>query len=377
MKINNREKKLDLNMVCLILLIIRAALNFSTYFSIPKWIDLLIELFCYGNWLLSIIKYNYPRKIYIILLFLFVLIIYTSYVTDTSMLISSFMLCILALFEKKGDISKNISIGLIIGFFINAIPYIINLLEKNIIVLPDNSGRIRYLLGFIHPNIASYFALWYFISRFYYIINTKQKIKKLIPDFIFIIIVYFFTRSNALLIFLFLLFVALFASKNDRLSKLYGFLCKYGVIIISVSIVILSILYGKGNFYVKKLDEITNARIYYSYLSLKKYGVTFLGQNINMDEIYLRNNIYRSMKNNIIIDVTYTNLLVRYGVIYILILNYLGFLIGKKGEKIDKIVFILWMIYGISETVCLNFLICFPPIIGCYYFQKKGDENYE
>jgi hypothetical protein len=364
-----KKNILNLNYFAVVLIIVKSMLHYSTLIILPDTIESLIELLAYFIWGITLLTSRYKKK-YILTLFVCGgICLYSCYICKSFIIFSSFMFFCLCMSRNSDEkeiikiVYKTILMVLIVHFIFFEIQY----LSGNIVKLMDHTGRIRFTLGFSNPNIVSYYTLWCFLGYVYCNQGILEKKKKLILPISLILIVYLFTKSNTL-IFMSISSMILFKIKISQ--KILKIICKYIIITISIVWIIMVNLYARGNSFALKLNDTLNSRLYYSYETEKRYGYTMLGKNINMDVGLNREKSY--MSTSLILDVTYANLLYKYGIVYIFILNIISSIIANSKDEKKMKCLIIWSIFALSETVSLNFIICFSPILGAFALKDRG-----
>ena len=356
----------NLNYFMLILLIIKSMLHYSVFFQLPIIVENCIELIAYIFWFITLLSKNYSKKKILLIFLVGILILWSSYKCQNYILVSSFMLFCLTLFSDQDKIVKIIFRTLFAILLLHFLYFIFIYFNVDINVVVDTTGRIRYGLGFINPNIVSYYILWTYIAYLY--LSSPSVFFKRILSFVPVLISFFFTKSNTLLI-MSLFSLLIFSLKDYKFNKkLINFGCKYLFVIVSILIIIFINSYKIGSSLGLRVDKILNNRIYYSYIAQENYGYTLFGQRVNLDLNLEREQSY--MSKSVILDVTYSNLMFRYGLIYILIFILLCRNISLKGTYNEKKSIIIWIIFALSEVVSLNFLICFPMIFAAKYTLK-------
>lgn len=354
------KKNFSINLVyAFISVLIFKEIVFSTsFFEINPVINKLIDFIAYGVFILHIFKrLKLPRNEMILLILLGLITFVSSILIFNFTLFTSYLIYVLSIIEGKNKIIKTIFYSSLISIIFVIIIYAYNYNIGTIAKVHEHNGRSRHFFGYTSPNIISYYAIWTFLS--YYYLNFYNK-KNIFFATIPIIVLYKFTQSNTMLFILCVSLIFLIF----KWEKMINYLCKNGLLIILIFLFTSIILYYKDNNIGIQINNFFNQRIYYSLKAIKTFGISIIGlNNINYTQ------------SNIIVDVTYINLLCKFGLLYILILFFICNRISKKNIYIDKILIIIWMIFALSETAALNFLICFAPILDAKNFYKGGYKN--
>lgn len=363
-----KKKLLNLSNVALVLIIVKSMLYYSAIFSLPSIVENLIEIFAYGIWGLSLLSKSIKRKNLLIILLCGICCFFSSYINNSFVIFSSFMFFCLCLStsEKENNIIKIIYKTMLFVLFLHFLIFIFQYFEGNVIKIIDQSGRLRFGMGFVNPNIVSYYVLWTFLAYLYINKNANINSKKILIAIFFVLIAYYFTKSNTLIIMTFLSIILL---KIKIPNLLLDVICKYGFIFIACLLLILINLYKYNNPIGIRVNEFLNYRIYYSYEAQERYGYTLFGHKINKNIVLEREEGY--MSTSIILDVTYSNLFYKYGCIFIFFITLLNFIVAKSKDEIKKKYIIIWTIFAFSEVVSLNFLICFSPILSAFALKEE------
>lgn len=365
-----KEKKIDIDYCMLIMLIIKTMLIYSRIITLPSKVELVIECVVYFCWFYSLLKFKLEKRKFLLLILVGMFCIYTGYLSNSFIIFSSYMIFCLSIFKRKEDTIKVMYITIYIVVVLHIIFYILQFFYGRVDLIRDSTGRIRYSLGFTNPNIVGYYVLWAFLGCIY--CNIKNE-KRIVFAFGFTMLVYFFTKCNTLIIMSLIAIIGLKFIKMNKMKILLTKISRSIVVILTLFIIISTQLYGTNNVIGKKINKLFNQRIYYSYEAIKEYGFTILGQKYDADINLKREESY--MSTSLILDVMYTNFLCRWGIIYLLILILLSNYISKKSTDIEKFLVILWAIFALSETVSVNFSICFPMLFAADYFKLKEKEN--
>ena len=181
---------------------------------------------------------------------------------------------------------------------------------------------------------------------------NRNKIIKIFVGEIFLLIVYYFNQSRTMLycsIILTLLFILADLKVFDKLIMLFIFA--------------IIPMYNNRSSIAIKVDNISSGRISYISKALDVFGITFAGRYAD------------DAANNIITDVTYSALIYRYGIIYILLLFLLANYIAENGSVHEQVLIILWFVFAFFEVYSLNFAIAFPMLFASTWLREKEIKN--
>lgn len=258
----------------------------------------------------------------------------------------------------------------------------------NDVTITRDSGMLRHALGFNHPNAfaARVFQLQ---AMYVYLLNKRIRRKNIIVLIMIDIFVYLLTNSKTVTILLLLMifFVVILDNiyRTDRLGKNSvwkklneGIMkkLKYVAIVIP-SIATFFMLYlsnesGQGSLSARA----SQAAIYFQH-----YGVTLFGQPLQTNNT--AENFYLQQSKLYTLDNSYMYLLIGYGVIcfaiFIVCEVLLIYRTIRKKEYTTVVILILYMIYGIVETMTIRFTYNFSLILLAQILwkerQKEINEN--
>lgn len=354
--------------IFLSLLIIINMLQNSLYFSISQNVENIIDLVAYLYIIVLIIKYLRIKKSKIILLaILSMAILYTGYITSNLTFLSSFIYMIFISISNEKDVLKHSTRIIETVLIIHVLIYITQMIMGQINVTSDFSGRIRYKLGFRSPNTSGTFFLWILIAKVYL---NNYSFKKTYKYFLIVFIIYFLNQSRTMLTCSIVLIILMIIIKYKKIEKFIRFVARNIIVFFSIMILVLSVLYLKDVGFVKKLDEISSNRIFFSAKAIEENGVTIFGQKVN--DIDVKIGYYYG---TIVMDVTYATLLYRYGIFYIFVLCMLSRYITKNRSINEYILIIVYAIFSLFEIYSLNFLICFPMVFGAKWIGENKNDS--
>lgn len=291
-------------------------------------------------------------------------------ITHNLVIFSSFMFFCVAITLDNKKIVNIIFKTLLILLIIHIGLFMIDYLKGSIHVISDGQGRFRYNLGFKHPNMASFYILWCYFSYCYAKVNSFSKS---IVAWILVLVCYYFTRTNTLLIISGLLPLYYLFSSFEIVDKVLSILCKFLFPATSIILIILCNMYDNNMKIAYEIDNILNYRIYYTAVAQKNYGYTLIGHKVNENIELSRDNIY--MSKNIVLDIAHAGLLFKYGSIFILLISIVCYYIGNHSNNQYKLYLTLWIIYSMSEMAAITIIICFPLIFGSDYFKNRRKIN--
>lgn len=240
-----------------------------------------------------------------------------------------------------------------------------------------NMMEIRHSLGFIHPNTLSG-HLFIIVAAYIYLRNKQLKIIESIILFGIIYIVADITgsRTAIIVIFIMLLFLNLdkiFGLTNKKIVKLTLI---YSVLICTIVSLILIVLYEYDFELINKINEIFTGRIKSARYFFDTYGLSLLGQDVNLVSIIEFQQTSEQMR---ILDNLYMSLAIRSGIIFLSIYNLLYFKLNKllveNGCWYEVIIIFGITIYGFVEKIAISPELNFTSIlIGLILFSTRYDK---
>ncbi|WP_349763509.1 hypothetical protein [Fusobacterium sp. SYSU M8D902] len=209
-------------------------------------------------------------------------------------------------------------------------------------------GRMRYSLGFAHPNTAMMFLLPIFFT-IYYLYYPKYKNSIIFFILVNSLVIFFFTFSRTTFI-LIILFIGLIFFKDKTIEKLRKLFLMEGIMIILLSLV-LPIILNTENI----INRLLSGRLFLFYKYLITYKITVFGDMQILEQ-------YSSWP----LDNSYLRVLFENGIIGLLLLLLLSYLImitlfknkDYKGVRIFSILLILGFMEGNIFHFYFN-ILCF------------------
>ena len=241
------------------------------------------------------------------------------------------------------------------------------------------SGEIRYSLGFGWP---TYPALILFTLTCLYLYLRDKKINNY--EFIILLVVnicmYFATNTRFELISSILVIaMAIFYKYNNKIiiNNYIVNIAKYALPFFTIVSVILANNYNPNNSTYNKINDLTSNRVSLMSNAIKEHGITVFGQNID----WIGQSEKMQNKNVVayVVDNGYINIILNYGLIFLIILEYCYYLLIKNYAKCNVFIAYLVIILAIHSFInpqlmqivynpFLLFLVF--PIIG-YKSKKK------
>ena len=242
-----------------------------------------------------------------------------------------------------------ISISFILIFVISL--RILNIIPDITEYMTRTDGSVRNGLGFYVANVASY----HFITiTLLYIFVRKEKITivEMIVMYIINLAIFNLTKTrNSFLATNIAITLTILVKyiKSDRFYEIFGIISTASYILGAASIFLLTLFYGTGNELALKLNQLLTGRLKLAWDGLNTtFGITLFGQNISTHT-----------GSYSVIDSSYINCLVVYGIIFFILMlifftTFVHFAV-KAGDKYLVIVLFVLFYYSIFDGAWLMF----------------------
>ncbi len=228
------------------------------------------------------------------------------------------------------------------------------------------NGFSRYTLGFYSPNTFPSFLSSVIIEIVYLLKRYKITHFVLILLIIYIIDIYFCSRTCEIILLMFS--ILMFLTKNKNIGKLIcNRFTKYLPFVLTILSFISVHLFEKNNPLFIKINDILTTRLYCASQYLQIYDIKFFGNNIIKYDNYIG---YAQT-----IDISYINFLLQNGIVSYLIIFFMIFkllddLIKKK--KIELlIIFVTFLLMGLTEKNALYVSSNIFLLLCATIFEKK------
>ena len=205
-------------------------------------------------------------------------------------------------------------------------------------------GVLRGTFGFKHPNILGLYLMMICLD-YYYINRNKSFARPLIVSVIIAIIIFKYIDSRTTSILLICTSITIIINKlfNNHVVKnwITKFIVKNLYLILIILSVILTELYSSNTDFAKNINILLSGRLYFNDLFLSEYNINLFGNNIYADD-------------TLILDSSYINILLRYGIIgvalfYVLLRKMINKAYNDKNYTMVIILTIL-ILYGFTES---------------------------
>lgn len=232
------------------------------------------------------------------------------------------------------------------------------------------SGVVRYNMGFGHPNRFS-ILLFNLLLMWIWIHFSTITYTEIIMIGIISLINYSITktRTNEIALIFLLLILIFYKSFPKKVSVFLKWLAMTIVPVFSLLSMVLVLLYQRGgSTLAMALDVILSARIRLGAYAYEHYGLSLLGRNLSNIEIQY-DSVYRL--NSFTFDNIYTDILMRQGTIWLLIIAIFFVMLARKQKDNINFAIVAWGIYGITEVHGLNVYMLFVMILVNELFKNN------
>lgn len=232
------------------------------------------------------------------------------------------------------------------------------------------SGVVRYNMGFGHPNrfsilVFNLLLMWIWI-HFSTITYTEITVIGIISLINYSITK---TRTNEIALIFLLLILIFYKSFPKKVSVFLKWFAMTIVPVFSLLSMVLVLLYQRGgSTLAMALDVILSARIRLGAYAYEHYGLSLLGRNLSNIEIQY-DSVYRL--NSFTFDNIYTDILMRQGTIWLLIIAIFFVMLARKQKDNINFAIVAWGIYGITEVHGLNVYMLFVMLLVNELFENN------
>ena len=300
--------------------------------------------------------------------------VYTSTRIDSNVIL---YIALAAFLLKDKDCNKVVSIIFKITalfFAVNFIMFLIVYLVSpgSLETMPLDSGGVRYLLYYDHPNNAAREYI-FIVYMFLYIYYDKMNIRHWIAASLGGVIVYYFTRSDAIWTIFIIFFIWIFR-KFRFTERAMRFLVKYGVplftglsfaMIWTAKIPMLQSLF-------LFLNVLASNRFTSNIRAFDMYGITWLGQPSEFGaEFEYMGRTY----GWIYADNMYLYMIIHLGLIYLLILALVLLISSKYLGLRQMFPIVALLIFGTFENRVLSINVYFTVLIAIDAIYNRWKET--
>lgn len=288
----------------------------------------------------------------------------------------------LAIVSFKGiNLDKYIARDAIIRTIETLIVMGLYIYHNNFAVYPVDSGaRLRYELGLGHPNILGIMLAIIAIEYMYLFRNKHSWIAYLYTLFMIYFNIEYISSRTALIVLVFALvcFLILKIFPNILKFKVFQFLIENSFVIFTLLTFLAIYLYGQGNAYAIKLDDLFSGRLHLANNYIKYYGFSLFGTGVGDWTIT------KTGENLAFFDQGFPHLIIKYGiitgVIHAVIYNRAFHYFFKKGNYNIVIILLSFLVSGLMERYLFKLeFFTMVGILGLWMDDKttKDESNFE
>lgn len=314
--------------------------------------------------------FNIKDKIFPIALIL-ISFISSFYAGDTKF----FQLTLMILAFQDVNFEKFIARDTILRTTIFIIRIFLYFYNNSFVIEPFEGERIRYEFGFGHANTIGFMLSMIGIEYLYLFRNKRSYLSYVLCILISILNYKFISSRTSLAILIFALFCFILTKLKINIMK-HGFiklLIENSYLILTVSLLAIIYMYGKGNSLAIKIDELSSLRISYAYGYLKEYGIKLFGQSIAYQETL------RSGFEAVWLDAGLLLVLIQNGlftwIIFGVFFNRTTHYLLKNKKYYEVIIILFFLLYGSQERGLIRFeFFSLAGILSCWLPNSK-EEN--
>ncbi len=328
-----------------------------TYAYFQDIIKIVIILLA-GVQVICIDKYN--RKQMLILIYLLLSVI-TSIIVGTTWLMYLFFI---VLYIKDKDIKRVIKIITVMSSIFFSISFIRFFLEylfwpENLQVICQYGEDVRYFIYYSSPNNAARSFL-FTILGFIFLKYENLKVRHWIFVISASIIIFYFTKSDALIIIL--LVIVLMQIAKSKYRHILQFMSRYLYIVLALCTLFYDVFMRHGVFdeILFKIDMLLVGRLGSSKQVLDIFGLSIIGNPIQLGFYSDEATRYKLMCDN-----SFYYFCACYGIVYLVFIAGIIMMTKRMDEK-TQICVIVYSIYAFIENRIIDIPSVFPLILVCY-----------
>lgn len=308
---------------------------------------LTIRIFCFTVIFLSYKKQSEFLKCFLIILMAELMVFFSG---------SSYFLVLLYIIAAGRDLKTDLLIKrLIYAYFIGVLLTVLcsSLGIISSIDVITEAGVVRKTFGFFHPNTMAIFL--FYINIFFWYVYSNKLISVIFSVFTFIVsyfVCYSRTASYLVLIFGFIQILMIIVQKyRGQFTKLIWKTILISSIIASLSIFV-SFIVINAKYDTSGLNYILSGRVNQINAYFNYYGLSLFGQNIGRGSEYFKYGMST-------LDNSYVHMLIHFGIVFftIYIISFIKLIVSliKDNQKKKLITVVIYLVYGIFETVAIRF----------------------
>ena len=321
---------------------------------------------------------NYTLRRLIFTVVVSAIIGYSALISTNFIFLQSFLL-IIAMQDIK--LENVVRIGFyfkLISITIHVIAYIIVYnVNPEFITFAYRAGvgdsRHQFFMG--HTNTFMAFLIWTCMD-FIYLKYDKIRVLHFVAMWVIFLPFFYFTRTFTALFLLVIvsILVAIDKGNNDFNRKALTFIAKYLYIFLAVTFALMVAMYTRlsGTLLIMwhSLDDFFTGRLWFGAFTYYDIGPTLFGRpDLPPQNVFWAGRYFDTMT---IFDNYYLGNFLSYGIINAIVTALAIFILVGKMDSKEKIMIVLYSLFGIMGSEVTNTAICFVLLVfGKYLYQDK------
>lgn len=363
-----RLGKVDLFYIMVIIISFNQSISDTSIFTLYGMIKpLIIGVICVlaGIQVISIRKIKTKQ---IILWTLLACSIYTSIVVENTWMIYIF---VISLFLADKDIKKIVKCIIYpsaIIFMVNCGCFFWNFIfnSDSLEYIVQYETDIRYFMNYNSPNGAGRILI-FIVLGYLYILNRKVKMIENVIAVTITVLIYAFTRTDALILVPIILLLYNFKDKIECIIMLASKMAYWIEMIVSY----LFIIFSSTNI-AFVFDTFLVGRMTFSLKVLGENGFSLLGQKIDLGYQYIESDIYKLTCDN-----GFYYIPIVYGGVYLIFMSLVVIYITKtKVDTSESICYLIYFLYMFIENRIFDFPSVFPLLLMIAHWSENKELDY-
>jgi len=258
---------------------------------------------------------------------------------------------------------------------IHVVSYVIlNYLRPEMIEYVYRNGVRRHFFFLSHANLFTAYLVWMSLELIYINYN-RLKLLHYIMIWLLNFVFYQFTNTNTGMILMIGVILLIYMAKRDWriINKALSVVSKYIFFVCSIVFPLIAVIYTRldGTLLTlwQKLNGFLSGRLLYGALGYDLHGFTLFGRIISFPiKVFWKGH----WLDGIVFDNSFFGFFIVNGVIYLLLLSILFYLLESKTSRLEKVLVIAFVLFGMMEAYISNVFICFPLVfISKYIYEAK------
>lgn len=364
-------------LVTFFLLCVKYALEASLLISIPDMLDNILSIVILVGFALKfLLQIGYTRHLIPILLVI-ALVIYSCLRASNFTFLYTFLAAFsLQNISLRKVLSLSCTIKLVTIIF-HVLYYVFTYFTNpSVINYVYRGGVQRHYFFLSHANVFTAMLTWALLELLF-LHYHKIKWFHLAAAWLISLVFYRFTDSNTGMLILSISLLLIIWDKRSAhsLDIVLTPLAKYGHFAFSLLFPLLIAVYTRLGGAAKQLWDALNrffsGRLLYGAFAYDVYGFTLFGRAVQFpSKSYWRGLWF----DNILFDNYYIGQFLLYGIDLLIIVSLALFLFAGRMKNIEKIMLLIFILYGVMENIVTNVTICFALLlIGKYMYSPSPE----